>query len=235
MDSQVVAEGVETKDQYEYLKAIGCDYIQGYYETDTKIREYWVNAINDTLKKIDIPINVYVGNEIYVTENMDEMLYHHEVSTLNNSRYALFELPMKSSIKYMDEIVFKIFNLGYVPVLAHPERYQYIQKNIEIAEQLYRKGVLLQANYGSVLGLYGDQAKKTLIKKKKKDYIDVIASDVHKRETIYQVVEESKNKMRKIVGAERLEKLTSQNPKNIIQNQEVETIRRRGNNDDYLS
>ena len=31
MDSQVVAEGVETKDQYEYLKEIGCDYIQGYY------------------------------------------------------------------------------------------------------------------------------------------------------------------------------------------------------------
>jgi len=28
---QVVAEGVETKQQYEYLKDVGCDVIQGYY------------------------------------------------------------------------------------------------------------------------------------------------------------------------------------------------------------
>ena len=66
-------------------------YIKGYYETDTNVREFWVKSIQETLDKLDIPVNVYVGNEIYVCENMDELICRNLVSCLNNSKYVLFE------------------------------------------------------------------------------------------------------------------------------------------------
>ena len=47
MDSMVVAEGVETKEQYEYLKSIGCDYIQGYYFSKPVPQEDFVEFVKE--------------------------------------------------------------------------------------------------------------------------------------------------------------------------------------------
>ena len=65
-------------------------YIRGYYETNTNIREFWTKSIQDTLKQLDIPVKVYVGNEVYVCEDIDELIFRNKVSCLNNSRYVLF-------------------------------------------------------------------------------------------------------------------------------------------------
>ena len=47
MDSMVVAEGVETKEQYDYLKSIGCDYIQGYYFSKPVPQEDFVEFVKE--------------------------------------------------------------------------------------------------------------------------------------------------------------------------------------------
>lgn len=196
-------------------------YIKEYYETNTNIREYWVKSIQEALNKLEIPIKVYVGNEIYVCEDMDKLIFENDVSTLNNSKYVLFELPMNTNIKYLDEIIFKITNLDKVPIIAHPERYSYVQKNIELVQKLHEKGVLFQSNYGSILGLYGDGAKKTVEKLLKHGAIDFFGSDVHATNSIYPMIEKSKKKIGKIVGTEELNKLTTINPRKILLNENI--------------
>lgn len=196
-------------------------YIKEYYETNTNIRKYWVDSINGALKKLEIPINVYIGNEIYVCEDMDELIYYKKVSTLNNSKYVLFELPMNNSIKYLDEIIFKIFNLDMIPILAHPERYSYLQNNIDLAKKIHEKGVLFQCNYGSILSFYGEDAKKMITKLLKEDLVDFIASDVHMKNSIYSSVGESLKKIEKIVGKEKLKKITTTNPQKVILNENL--------------
>lgn len=196
-------------------------YIKGYYETNTNVRKYWVKSIQDTLNKLEIPVNVYVGNEVYVCEDMDELIYRNIISCLNDSKYVLFELPMNSNIKYLDQIIFKIFNLDKIPIIAHPERYSYVQKNIDIIRKLREKGVLFQSNYGSILNLYGEGARKTLEKLLKEDLIDFLASDVHMPNSIYSIIGESKKKILKIIGPQKLKKLTTINPTKVILNQEI--------------
>ena len=196
-------------------------YIKEYYDTNTNIREFWVKSIQDTLNKLEIPINVYVGNEIYVSEDMDKLIYNNQVSCLNNSRYVLFELPMNSEIKYLDEIIFKIFNLDKIPIIAHPERYSFVKKDITIIKKLHEKGVLFQANYGSVLGVYGKDAKKTLERLLREGLISFIASDVHRPNSIYNNIEQSKEKIKQIIGEKKLEELMTTNPKKVILNEKI--------------
>ncbi len=196
-------------------------YIKGYYETDTYVREVWVKSIQDTLDKLQIPIKVYIGNEIYISEDMDELILKNQVSSLNDSRYVLFELPMNSQIKYLDEIIFKIFNIDKIPIIAHPERYSYVKKDIFIVRKLKEKGVLFQSNYGSILDMYGKDSRKTLEKLLKENLIDFLGSDVHRPNSIYNNIKQSKEKLKKILGEKRLEDLTTINPKKIILNEEI--------------
>lgn len=196
-------------------------YIKEYYETNTNIRKYWVDSLNKILDKLNIKINVYIGNEIYLCEDMDELIYHEKVSTLSNSKYVLFELPMNTPIKYLDEMLFKISNLDKVPILAHPERYSYLQKDVNELKRLHEKGLLFQCNYGSILGLYGEHAKKTMIKLLKEDCVDFLGSDVHLKQSIYPIVNDSIKKINKIIGKEKLKELTTENPKKIIIDEEL--------------
>lgn len=58
-------------------------YKEGYYETDTPEREVWVNAITENLRAKGIDIKVYLANEIYITDNMMELLEAGKASTIN--------------------------------------------------------------------------------------------------------------------------------------------------------
>ena len=69
-------------------------YKEGYYETDTPEREVWVNAITENLRAKGIDIKVYLANEIYITDNMMELLEAGKASTINNTCYVLIDLPL---------------------------------------------------------------------------------------------------------------------------------------------
>ena len=138
-------------------------YMQGFYEKDA-------NYINNKMKELEmdakrIGIHLYQGNEIYAINEICKILKEKKIVSLNNSKYLLIEFslnnePIKNSVEIIDEIV----KNGYIPIIAHPERYPYVQKDIKFLKSLLKKGVLLQANYASIDGYYGIPAKKTIIK-----------------------------------------------------------------------
>ena len=83
-------------------------------------------------------------------------------------------------------------------------------------------GALLQANYGSIIGVYGNKAKRTIKKLLKKNKISLLATDIHFPDSkIYQNMEKSKKKIKKIIGEEKLIELSITNPKKIIENKEI--------------
>ncbi|MCI8347411.1 MAG: hypothetical protein HFJ12_05665 [Bacilli bacterium] len=146
------------------------------YSCNNKKKAELLQELQQQYKKI----NLYLGNEVYITENILDLLKKEEIMTLNYSRYLLIELPMNSEIKNLDSIIFDLVRNNIIPIIAHPERYRYVQKNIHYFDEFRNMGILLQGNYESLFNQYGSSAKKTLKKLLREDMISFLASDMHR-------------------------------------------------------
>lgn len=197
-------------------------YIENYYETDVPERDVWVKAISDNLQNKGIEADLYLANEIYMSENMMKLLIDGKASTINNSSYVLFEMPLNSEPMNLYDVIYSLQENKLIPVLAHPERYTFIQKEPELAYDLIEKGVLMQANYGSILGQYGEKAELIVRKFLESNMIHFLGSDVHRQNTIYKNIPQALDEIRAIVGDEKLEELTTENPKLALNNKRIE-------------
>ncbi|MDE6753113.1 MAG: capsular biosynthesis protein [Muribaculaceae bacterium] len=78
----------------------------------------------------------------------------------------------------MDDMIEAIFSKGYFPILAHPERYRYMEE--KDYRNLKDRGVKLQLNYLSLVGGYGEQAKKKAEWLLSQKMINFWGSDIHR-------------------------------------------------------
>lgn len=195
-------------------------YMQQFYEKD-------VNYISDKIKELGldskrIGIHLYQGNEIYISNDICKLLEDKKVARINDSRYLLIELPLTDTpIKNAIEIIEEIVKNEYIPIIAHPERYPYIQKNINLAKEFLRKGALLQANFASIDGYYGVQAKKTVIKLLKNKMIQFLGSDAHKKRTIYSNMNKYIKALSKYLSEDDIHELSYKNPVKVIHDEKI--------------
>lgn len=197
-------------------------YMENYYETDTPEREVWVNAIYENLKAKDIDIKLYLGNEIYLSENLVNLLKQNKASTINDTSYVLFEMPINIEPMNLYDVIYEMLQNKLVPILAHPERYTFVQQDPDLIFDLVQKGVLMQANYGSFIKQYGTKAQMIAIKLLQNNLIHVLGTDSHRQNTIYPRIPEILKELIGYIGEERLNELTTINPKLILNNKKIE-------------
>ena len=197
-------------------------YIEEYYETNTPEREVWINAIYENLKARNIDINLYLGNEIYMSENIIKLLEEGKASTINDTSYVLFEMPLNAEPMNLYDVIYEMLQYKLVPILAHPERYTFVQKEPELIYDLIEKGVLMQANFGSILGMYGEKAQIIVKKFFESNMIHFLGTDVHRQNTIYPKVSEALVEITQIIGQEKVKELTTINPKLVLYNKRID-------------
>lgn len=192
------------------------------YNKNNKEKNNILKELKKELKKQKIDINLYLGNELYISNNILNLVEMKEISKLNNSKYLLIELPMNNEISNLYDIIFNLLSNNIIPIIAHPERYTYIQKNIKIAEQLVEKGVLLQLNYGSIIGYYGSSAKKTAKKLLKNNLVSLLGTDIHHPNSkIYNNMNIIIKKIKKITNEDNIKKIMIENPKKILEDSTI--------------
>ena len=169
------------------LKSVGFDniimtphYIEGtnYCSyNDEKLTK--LNILRDEVKKQNIDINLYLGNEIFINDHIVEGITENKIYTLNNSKYLLFELPFHNQILGLADIVYEMKVQGYIPILAHPERSRYFQENYKLVDKIKDEGLLYQCNNDNIIAYYGKEAEKLLKYMLKNEYVDYLGTDIH--------------------------------------------------------
>ncbi len=195
-------------------------FLLNYYETNAQELIFWKEKLQEVLKKQGTKINLHSGMEIYITNQMEELLENKKILTVANSGYMLIELPLATNVKYFDYVVYYLEAKGIKPIIAHPERYKCVQKDPDIVEEYIEKGCLIQCNYGSIVNLYGREAEKTIKTLLKKNQVHFLGSDVHRENGTYLIILDAIKKIRKIIGENKINELTTINPKKILQNEE---------------
>ena len=193
-------------------------YLSDSYDCNKKDRERLISELQDKLVESGIDIKLYNGAEAYISMDLDELIKDDVIPTLNGSRYVLFEVPMDTKVLFLEAVIDKLFAMKLIPILAHPERYSYMQENYSTYETLNKKGVLFQANIGSIVGKHGSAAKKTVKKLLKNDMVSFLATDAHRASSLYIQTNEMLKTASKIVGRDKIEILTKINPEYILDN-----------------
>ena len=196
--------------------------MEGYYETATPEREAWINAIYQKLQESNSGINLYLGNEIYLSENIIKLLEERKACTINDTSYVLFELPLNAEPMNLYDIVYEMLQYKLVPILAHPERYTFVAEDPELIYDLIQKGVLMQANYASIIGYYGTKAQFLVKKMLENNMIHFLGSDVHRQNTIYPRIPLILEEIENIIGKKKTEELTTINPKLVLNNKRID-------------
>ena len=107
-------------------------YIEGSeYAANNKTKLAKLNKIKKELKNQGVEINLYLGNEVFINSHMVENIEKGNIYTINNSKYILFELPFHDQILNLNDIIYELKIDGYIPILAHPERYTYYWKKTQ--------------------------------------------------------------------------------------------------------
>lgn len=130
------------------------------------------------LKKNNVSIPFRAAAEYMMDEQFVKLFQTEPLLTLKDN-YVLVEISYINPPIQLYNILFDLQVAGYIPVLAHPERYIFYHNKFEEYNKLKRAGCLFQLNLLSVVGYYGDGITKTSEKLLQKGMYSFVGSDVH--------------------------------------------------------
>jgi protein-tyrosine phosphatase len=175
-----------------------------------------LKELRSALKENNIDINVYLGNEIYIDDDIYELLKSGDVYSLNGTSYVLIELPMNGEYSNYIEIFKDLIRKGCHVVLAHPERYLSFQKDYDKIIELKKMGIYFQSNIDSLIGRYGEDAEVIIKKLLKDKMISFLATDIHHKKHDYNVWNEARNLALKYISEHEYDILVNINPGKLI-------------------
>ncbi|MFV8374742.1 tyrosine-protein phosphatase [Flavobacterium sp. GSP11] len=130
------------------------------------------------LKKQTITVPFKAAAEYLMDDQFVRLFQSHDLLTLKDN-YVLVEMSYINAPIQLFSILFDLQVAGYIPVLAHPERYLFYHNNFNEYLKLKRAGCLFQLNLLSVVGYYGPEITKIAEQLLQKGMYDYVGSDVH--------------------------------------------------------
>ena len=168
-----------------------------------------------------IPVSLIPGAEILCMPENASFFKAGLIPTLGNTRYILCEFTFDEELSFMEDMLFRVADAGYLPVIAHPERYDAVQENLSSLSRWFDFGYTIQLNKGSILGSFGRRAQSCALRILDAGLAHIVASDAHGTEFRTPHMTELCDFLADRVGFDYLSILTERNPARILNGRET--------------
>jgi len=184
--------------------------------------------LQDEVGKNKIPLKLHLGAEVYFQANLVSLV-NHPFAVLGDYSHLLVEF----STQYLPRNYLSVFNslmeLGVTPIMAHPERYIPIHEDFSLLRKLFKAGMLIQLDAGSLTGSLGPQSERLAKKILSKGLAHFIGSDAHNLRKRNFCIEPAREIAHKIIGND-VELLVEHNPWALIYGGDIISITQRNSN-----
>lgn len=185
-------------------------------------RRHRIELVTGELARSDLDIEIYPGTEVFIT---DDIFYFDglEKLTINNSRYLLVEFPYSGlNLNIISKYISEILQHGLIPIIAHPERYDYFQREYELLNILADHGVLFQVNADSIFSPVSKKEFKLARAMLTSGIASFLATDAHSVQRRPNNLFEMISTFPEDLNTIDLDKMVNVNPKAVILNMDVD-------------
>ncbi|WP_103925604.1 tyrosine-protein phosphatase [Algoriphagus boritolerans] len=150
-----------------------------YYRNTPEIIEMGLEDLRKAIKQEGIGIQIDAAAEYYMDEIFLEKVKAGEKMLTFGDNYILVETGFINKPQMLLDIIFHLEMAGFKPILAHPERYQYLLMDKKLQEDLFDRKLLFQVNLLSFTGFYSKQVKDFGELLVEKGVVALLGTDCH--------------------------------------------------------
>lgn len=188
-------------------------------------RDSKIERLSEILDEEEIELKIHKGFEILCDDDIFNIKYF-KPYTLCGSRYILIEFDFfKTAVDDVVSWCKYLISFDLVPIIAHPERYQFFILEYEAIDKLSDMGVLFQINSGSAAGMFGSNVRKFAERMINRGYADFVGSDAHDLMMRNTDMGFCFNNYSDDVNMELLKIAYSDSPLKLIKNQQIDVKR----------
>lgn len=166
----------------------------------------------------ELEIELFLGCEVYLDYNYYDIIWKEPIITLADSDYILIEFSMTDIPKNIPEICYEAKLKGFMPIIAHVERYDILYDNNQLIKDILNEGAHFQINASTVINKEDRGSHKFVNYLLKNELVSFVASDVHNKDSRVFYLDEAYKKVNKICSHSYAEKIFKDNQENIITN-----------------
>jgi len=149
------------------------------YQNSPDIIQQKLSELQLAVKEAAIQIEIQAAAEYFLDDHISELLNKKESLLTIGDRMVLVEFSLAQPVMGLKETLFEITMQGYQPVIAHPERYIYMERTPEFYDELKAANCLFQLNILSLGNYYGRSANELAHYLIKKGYYELVGTDLH--------------------------------------------------------
>lgn len=163
-----------------FEKIITTPHIIGdFYPNTPEIISSKLNQLKSEIREKGINIEIEAAAEYLIDDHFIDLLDSEEKLLTFGDSFILIETPFLNKPFFLEDVIFKLKAKGYQPVLAHPERYLYLQEDYSLIQEILNTHVLLQLNLTSLVGHYSRGTQKLAEYLIDNNHIHFLGSDIH--------------------------------------------------------